>query len=237
MCEIIEKGVLKDIAYYVKKLKMSDLPQILALQQAVVNSLPDQETLQPLTIEEFQYILQGNGLMIGVFVDEQLIAFRALLIPELDDQGLGKDIGLVDEADLKRVLYQEISNVHPDFRGYGLQKKMAQIIMKKIDASRFDYVLATVMPYNIPSMKDKFYQGMYIAALKEKYGGKLRYIFAKPLHKELQLEKESVWISMGDIEGQKNLLHNGYVGIAIKEQGNKWFVEFKKALEKRLGQI
>ncbi|MFC5543379.1 GNAT family N-acetyltransferase [Ureibacillus suwonensis] len=234
MCEVIEEGVLKDIPYHVKKLKVDHIPQILDLQQAVVDSLPDKQTLEPLSDEEFRFILEGNGLMIGVFIEDRLIAFRALLIPEMDDQGLGKDIGLTEEEDLKRVLYQEISNVHPDFRGYGLQKKMAQIIMKHIDMSNFDYVLATVMPYNIPSIKDKLHQGMYIAALKEKYGGKLRYIFFKPLHKKPKLKKESVFISMGDIEGQKNLLHNGYIGVAIKEQGDDWFVEYKKVLDEGL---
>lgn len=235
MGEVIEQGVLNDIPYEVKKLTLDDLPQILTLQKTVVDALPDKEALQPLTVEEFQNILKGNGVLVGVFVEDRLIAFRALLIPDMDDQDLAKDIGLSDEADLKRVCYQEISNVHPDFRGYGFQKKMASIIMKLIDTSQFDYVLATVMPYNIPSIKDKFHQGMHIAAVKEKYGGKLRYIFFKPLHKELPLAEESVFCSMGDIEGQKHLLNNGYVGVALKQQGDDWLVEYKKVLRKGLG--
>lgn len=228
MSEVLEQGVLGDIPYYVRRLTVEDLQRILDLQQEVVKALPNQETLEPLSAEEFLFILKGNGLMIGIFNHDRLIAFRALLIPIVDDQSLGRDIGLTDEADLKRILYQEISNVHPDFRGYGLQKKMATIIMNQIDTSKFDYVLATVMPYNIPSIKDKFHQGMYIAALKEKYGRKLRYIFVKYLHKHLQLRDESVFISMGDIEGQQNLLHNGYVGVAYKKQDDDWFIEYKK---------
>ena len=42
--------------------------------------------------------------------------------------------------------------------------------------SKYDYVCCTVAPFNIPSLKDKFAQGMAIAALKEKYGGSLRYV-------------------------------------------------------------
>ncbi|WP_342463014.1 GNAT family N-acetyltransferase [Ureibacillus sp. FSL K6-8385] len=234
MSEIIEQGVLRDIPYHVKKLKVDDLPQILDLQRTVVDALPHKDILEPLSAEEFEYILKGNGIVIGVFVGDRLIAFRALLIPEIDDQHLGKDIGL-NEEDLKRVIYQEISNVHPEFRGYGLQKKMAKIIMKLIDDSEFDYVMATVMPYNIPSIKDKLHQGMHIAALKEKYGGKLRYIFVKPLRKKLKLKKEAVLIPMGDIEGQKNLLHNGYIGVAIKHQCDDWYVEYRKVEAEDLG--
>ena len=35
---------------------------------------------------------------------------------------------------------------------------------------------AAPLPFNIPSLKDKFAQGMEIAALKEKYGGSMRYV-------------------------------------------------------------
>ena len=42
--------------------------------------------------------------------------------------------------------------------------------------SKYDYVCCTVAPFNIPSLKDKFSQGMEIAALKEKYGGSMRYV-------------------------------------------------------------
>ncbi len=72
----------------------------------------------------------------------------------------------------------------------------------------------TVAPFNIPSLKDKFAQGMEIAALKEKYGGSLRYVFVK----ELRGDKESDWtdvqsILMSDASGQQALLSEGIVGM------------------------
>lgn len=229
MSEVIYEGCLGGTPFIVKQLTENDLKDILSLQQVVVDALPNKETLEPLSAEEFLFILHGNGIMIGAFVEDELIAFRALLIPEMDDEGLGADIGLSEE-DRKRVLYQEITNVHPNFRGHGLQKKLADCIMKQIDTSEFHYILSTVMPYNIPSLKDKFYQGMRIAALKAKYGGKMRYIFVKRLIAEQCLEENSVFLSMGDIEGQKELLHKGYVGVSLKQQEDDWLVEYRKVL-------
>lgn len=224
----IYEGQLGERPFEVKKLDKSYLSKILALQKVVCDALPDQDILQPLTEEEFLYILDGQGLLIGAFADEQLIAFRALLIPEIDDEHLGFAIGLENESDLKRVLYQEISNVHPDFRGYGLQKTLAKVIMQQIDIKDFDYLAATVKPYNIASLKDKFSQGFYIVGLKYAYGGKLRYVFVLDLRKQPQYEEETVTISMGDVEAQTRLLQEGFVGVAMKPLADDWVVDYQK---------
>ena len=181
MMTYIAQGYLGETPYRVKVLKLEQLTQIEKLQTEVIAALPDENTLQPLSEEEFTFILDGHGLMIGVYVGEELIAFRALLEPPIDDEHLGRDCGL-SEKELPRVLYQEVSNVSPRYRGYGLQKKMAQIIMEQIDLSKYDYICSTVKPSNIPSLKDKFSQGQQVIGLKEKYVHKLRYIFFKKLH-------------------------------------------------------
>lgn len=228
MSKIIYQDHLGEQTFYVRHLAADDLEEIMEVQQKVIDALPNKELLQPLTEEEFLTILTGGGIMLGAFVEDGLIAFRALLIPELDDEGLGADIGLAKEEDLRRVMYLEITNVLPTYRGYGLQKQLGNMIMKEIDISRFDYVLSTVMPYNIPSLKDKFYQGMHIEKLKDKYGGKLRYIFVKYVNKELELEDKPILLAMGDYKAQQTLLNQGYIGIALHEKDNDWFVEFRK---------
>lgn len=224
----IYEGILDEQSYYVKILNKSDLPKVLALQEVVYEALPNKDILQPLSEEEFLVMLKGDGLLIGTFVGEKLIAFRGVVAPKIDEEHLGYDIGLVKESDLKRVLYQEISNVHPDYRGYGLQKTLAKVIMRQIDMNQYDYLAATVMPYNIASLKDKFAQGFYIVSLKYIYGGKLRYVFALDLREEPNYEDEPVTISMGDVESQQRLLQEGFIGVEMKPLGNDWVVIYKK---------
>ena len=86
--------------YEVYVLKESHIPQLMKLQHEVFEALENKAILQPLDEQELSFILQGNGIMIGVFVEGKLIAFRALLEPAIDEEHLGYDIGLSTEAEL-----------------------------------------------------------------------------------------------------------------------------------------
>lgn len=214
--------------FHVTLLSLEHIEQILLLQNVVVEALEDKSRLQPLSQEEFQYILEGNGMMIGAFIENELIAFRALLVPPIDDEHLGLDIG-IPERELHRVIYQEISNVHPNWRGNGMQKILATVIMDELqkEDSKYDYVCCTVAPFNIPSLKDKFAQGMEIAALKEKYGGSMRYVFVK----ELRGVKERDWtdiksVPMNNAGGQQALLSEGYRGFEMEKVDGDFIVKF-----------
>ncbi|RWS41613.1 GNAT family N-acetyltransferase [Bacillus mycoides] len=229
---ILYEGTLKqnNDPFHVTLLSLEHMEQILSLQNVVVEALEDKGRLQPLSLEEFQYILEGNGMMIGAFIENELIAFRALLVPPIDDEHLGIDIGLL-ESELHRVIYQEISNVHPNCRGNGMQKILAAVIMGELqkEDSKYDYVCCTVAPFNIPSLKDKFAQGMKIAALKEKYGGSMRYVFVKELRENKETDGKDVKnVAMSDFNGQKKLLTEGYRGHKMEKYHETYSVQFKK---------
>lgn len=226
---MIATGTLGQAVYEVHVLTEAHIPQLMTLQLEVVEALENKTILQPLDEDELSFILRGNGVMIGVFVEGKLIAFRALLQPEIDDEHLGYDIGLTTVAELKKVLYQEISNVHPHYRGFGLQRTMADLIMQQMDLTKFTVVCATVMPGNIASLKDKFSQGMHVAALKYKYGGKLRYVFMKDFMREEQATwQEEAFVSMDDTETQQQLLKAGFVGRSMKQDEETWLVQYVK---------
>lgn len=226
--EIIYDGMLGETPFFVIKLTLQHLQQIEELQVEVYEDLVDQSILQPLSTEEFEYILNGHGMMIGAYVGEELIAFRALLNPPIDEEHLGYDCGIA-ESEFQRVLYQEISNVSPKYRGYGLQKTLATVVMENIDLEKYDYVCSTVKPYNIPSLKDKFSQDLVIKGLKIKYVDKLRYIFYKDLRQEMSPNfTEKQVISMGDTTAQQQLLKQGFLGTSMFEENNDWFVVYEK---------
>lgn len=226
--EIIYDGMLGATPFFVIKLTLQHLQQIEELQVEVYEALADQSILQPLSTEEFEYILNGHGMMIGAYVGEELIAFRALLNPPIDEEHLGYDCGIA-ENEFQRVLYQEISNVSPKYRGYGLQKTLATVVMENIDLEKYDYVCSTVKPYNIPSLKDKFSQDLVIKGLKIKYVDKLRYIFYKDLRQEMSPNfTEKQVVSMGDTTAQQQLLKQSFLGTSMFEENNDWFVVYEK---------
>ncbi|WP_077297015.1 hypothetical protein [Virgibacillus pantothenticus] len=229
---IIATGKLpsKEQPFYVRFLNNEDIFEILYLQNMVRQSLEVADFLQPLTVQEYEHILSGNGSMIGVFVDDRLIAFRAMLIPEINDpEHLGIDLGL-NELQRQKMLYSEISNVHPDFRGNRLQTYMGKLLFAQIDQPSFQYVATTVAPFNIASLKDKLALDMEIHALKEKYNGKLRYILFRDLHttKNGKSYTDKQEVNMNAIARQQQLLQLGYQGNSICQSDNTYWVRYVK---------
>lgn len=220
---MIAQGNLGNEPYSVRLLTMADCAEIEVMQQQVIDDLQDKNILQPLSHAEIANILTGNGIMIGAFSKDKLIAFRALLDPQDDPEHLGRD-GHLAEDQLATVIYQEVSTVHPQYRGHGLQKKLAEIIMAQVDTTKYRYACATVMPFNIASLKDKFSQQMQVVALKYKYGGKLRYVFMKDLLAPTPNYTEEQWLLMADTEAQQAVLAEGYVGIAMAQKKEAWYV-------------
>ena len=204
------------------------LPEVLALQERIIGVLEQPEFLQPLTHEEFVYILSGNGMLAGAFVDDRFIAFRAMLDPGEDEEHLGSDAG-VSQNKLSSVLYSEISGVDPDFRGHGLQTTLGKWLMEHVERDRYRYICTTVAPFNIPSLKDKFALGLRIKGLKVKYGHKLRYILFKDLQepfRETTSQQKSVL--MEKTEEQQKLLREGWIGESIEKKDDHWYVIYVK---------
>lgn len=226
---ITNQALRKMQPMYMKRLYLEDLPVIEQVQKEVIDSLPEKAILQPLSTEEFLFILNERGLLIGAFVEDRLIGFRALLIPEIDEEHLGLDLGLPEE-DLPHVIYQEISAVLPEYRGNRLQQKLAEVIMKELPnlEENFRYICCTVAPMNIPSLKDKFLQQMHIGALKEKYAGMERYILVKDLEQRTVRYENHTTAKLDDLERQRQLLAEGYVGIGFQLVKGFHEIEFGK---------
>ena len=212
----------------VRKVTILQLDELVELQRQVINGLSTESFLQPLTREEFQSILNGKGILIGAFVEERMIAFRGMLEPELDEEHLGRDAGLSGDQ-LHKVLYSEVTNVHPAYQGNGLQVILGELIMKEVDGQRFSYICATVAPFNIPSLKDKFALGMHIVSLKEKYGNLLRYVLIKKLDSPLiPNESSTKIIAMSNTEHQQELLNDGWIGTELTKLNDEWVIRFNK---------
>ena len=129
---------------------------------------------------------------------------------------------------MSSVVYQEISNVLPRYRGHRLQKLMGEVLMEQLRKEEFKYVCATVAPYNIASLRDKFAQQMEIAALKRKYGGLLRYVFVKHLHEEGKEYETEQYIPMQDTKSQQKLLTEGWRGTGVSCGPDGWLVRYSK---------
>jgi hypothetical protein len=71
--------------------------------------------------------------------------------------------------------------------------------------------------------------GFVIRNLKEKYGGKLRYIVYQNLRGPIKIiSKDKVFVKHVDIDEQKKVLKRGFLGIDILESPQGFQVVFAK---------
>lgn len=173
-----------------------DLKDVLELQILVYENLENKEVLETIEAEEFIEMIE-QGFIIGMFKGEELKAVRAMYIPPVDDpEHLASDGGVEQREE---VIYSEITFIHPDARGQGLQTKLGRELIKKVrDDGRFNYVFTTVMPTNLPSLKDKLRLGFKIVNTRYMYGGKLRHVLQLNLRHQLQGTGEPQKINYND---------------------------------------
>jgi ribosomal protein S18 acetylase RimI-like enzyme len=173
-----------------------DLEDVLELQNMVYEDLENKEVLETIEAEEFSEMIE-QGFIIGMFKGDDLKAVRAMYIPPVDDpEHLAADGGVEQREE---VIYSEITFIHPDERGQGLQTKLGRELIKKVkDDGRFNYVFTTVMPTNLPSLKDKLRLGFKIVNTRYMYGGKLRHVMQLNLRHPLEGTGEPKKVNYND---------------------------------------
>lgn len=186
-----------------------ELEDVLELQDFVYDNLDDKEVLETIGRDEFNEMIE-QGFIIGIFKEDELKAVRAMYIPPLDDpEHLAEDGGVKDRT---QVIYSEITFIHPEERGQGLQTRLGHELLNKVrEDGRFKYVFTTVMPTNPPSLKDKLRLGFKIINTRHMYGGKLRHVLQLNLEDPLEVEGEPEKINYKDTNW---MLENGskYIG-------------------------
>jgi ribosomal protein S18 acetylase RimI-like enzyme len=203
--------------------------EILTLQQEVAAQIEPRGSYFALSEAEVLEILNGSGLAVGVRVDGRLIAFCFALFPGFRSDNLGRDFGMT-AAELEQVAHLEAAVVHPDYRGNAFAKKMAGFLVAEIrEAKRWRYVMNTVSPFNIPSLKTTLALGLLIQKLKVKYNDVLRYIFCLDLKKPVSIDMQSVIrVSANDLPRQQKLLANGYYGFRLENQAGDTIILYGK---------
>lgn len=145
--------------------------QVLALQDIAVGPL-----MFPITAQEVQDMLAGgHGCIFGVWVDEALIAFLAITVPDLGEHNLGRDAGLPAEA-LSAIAQWTAVVVHPGYRGHGLHARLLHHSLACPDWPQVRHWLATVRCENTFSLNNFLAVGARVVARIRKYDGNERFL-------------------------------------------------------------
>jgi len=226
-----EGGEPLTVPYTMRYLDESYLEQVLNLQGMIVQNLPSPDLLQPFPPDFMRQHVSNKGRIIGVSADSELIAFRALYFPDMDDHewNLGFDVGL-QESELTDVANLQMVCVNPLYRGNQLGLKMNRHAIRFLkEETDYVHLFATVHPRNHWNVRILMKSGFVIRSLKEKYGGKLRYIVYQNLRTPFKImSKAKVLVKHMDIDEQKKVLESGFLGIDLLESLQGFQVVFAK---------
>ncbi|MEI6103398.1 MAG: GNAT family N-acetyltransferase [Methanothrix sp.] len=225
---ILEAGYLKGSGdshearskYIIRFLTEYDLQDVIKLQEIVLHGLKDSEIYYPASQEKLKKYLSEKTFALGVLTGEGLIGFNCIHTPGDEQDNLGRDIGMSKE-DLKKVAHIKFSFVHPDYRGNSFQLKLIKYTLDVINSVGCCHVLCTVSPKNYYSLRNMFQSGFLIKEITKKYGGLIRCI----LFKNICISAHPTWqdvmiIKSSDIEVQKKLLNEGFLGFNVSKDPN-----------------
>ena len=212
------------LKYTVGFLNEKHLPLVMTLQEIIIQRLQRPDLLQPFPCDFMKQHMGHQGVVLGVFVEHRLAAFRNIYFPASGDKewNLGRDLGLSEE-DLTKVANLQMVCVHPDYRGNGLALKMNQVSLGLLRERGFHrHICATVSPYNVWNLPVLLASGFRVVALKSKYGGKLRYIVYQDLQRPFLFDDNSAFeVQLDDFNTQKKWLDAGFYGVALDKRENK----------------
>lgn len=216
----IERGILRkktehgfeEKEYQMHLIGKDHLSQIIRLQDIVVENLNLSDIFQSDSREFLKDELKKGGKVIGVFTEDDLIAYRFITMPKGESMNLGVDLGLPKKM-LERVGHLETTIVHPDYRGNGLQRKTLYHALEIFNELDYNHICSTISPENYHSLKNIMSGGLVIKKLKEKYGGKLRFVLHRDLHQYPKTQYHQV-LEIDDVETVKRdkILEKGFVG-------------------------
>ena len=156
-----------------------DLSEILALQRTVTQNVGDSELFVSTTREELEDSLR-NDWCLAVYDGDKMVAFTLMVRNRITERNLGVYLGYCEEELLQCVTY-DTTFVHPDYRGFGLQRELGR--MKDEAAVRMGAreALSTISPQNAYSLSNARQRGFAICEERILYSGVRRYLMRKEL--------------------------------------------------------
>lgn len=168
-------------AYTFSLAQPAELDELYALIRRVWELLEDKDVfaVENLTKEWFATYLGGRGFCVTArAADGELAGLLAVCFPGLDEDNLGHDIGLTDEA-LMNVCLMDIAAVAPEHRGHHLEQRLLLLAEAQLAGTPYRTLMCSVSPHNPPSLHSVEKCGYRVVLTKEKYGGHLRHILLK----------------------------------------------------------
>ncbi|WP_342644019.1 GNAT family N-acetyltransferase [Rhodoligotrophos ferricapiens] len=197
-----------------REIGAADVAAVHELHLAATQKVGRPDLIRPESRAFFEKMVSGAGRIVGLFDDEGLLAYGVLqwdLSIEEDPYG---PLGLDRSASLAKLAG---TSVRPAAWGCGLH---SQLIAWRIEAARslgFRHLYSTSAPGNHRSWTNLIGEGFGICALKEQYGGHLRFLLTRTVDEPVRQARSGEWCAVEAIGRQRQLLGAGHQGVAWRK--------------------
>lgn len=219
----VEHGMLRVdgssslLPFEMRFVRRNELDALFQMHHVILKYLAHPHQFRPDSREFMAKHIDVRGRTVGVFVDNELVAYAAISFPDGDSDNLGRDLPLPPE-EFAHIADYDGSAVHPRFRGNGLQKKMTVMRHRYALAHDRYHILGTVSPLNAFSLSNFLNIGCLVKNIKTKYGGMTRLI----IHMDLRDKQPTAFVDdslcdveLIDVEQITALLRNKFQGFRV----------------------
>ena len=161
-----------------REAKPEDIDKVMALQDAIMEALPNKDLYAPFSREESIAQLEHDICFIAECDGE--VAGYSVMIPNDPDnpENYGKYFNY-DREQLARTASMDLTMVAPKYRGRGLQRIFNKLRIGRAIAMGATEALTTISPDNPYSYRNFLILNFEIVDTRKLYGGKDRYILRK----------------------------------------------------------
>ena len=166
--------------FHIREADINDMDTVLALQDMIMDALPDKDIYAPFTEEETRDQLENDYCWLA-FAENGDVAGVSVLVPNTkEDQSTNYGHYFdYDEEHLSRTASFDMTMVVPKYRGYGLQRFFNKLrIAKAIELGATEGI-TSISPENPYSYNNFLILNFEIADRRKLYGGKDRYLLRK----------------------------------------------------------
>ena len=161
-----------------RKAGPEDIDEVVALQERIVDALPDKDLYQASTREEYLTQLTEDVCFIAE-CDGKTAGFSVMVPNDPDNpRNYGKYLDYSREQ-LAKTVSLDLTMVDPEFRGRGIQRIFNKLRIGTAIEMGAEEGLCTISPDNPYSYRNFLILNFVIIEEREMYGGKQRYILRK----------------------------------------------------------
>ncbi len=169
-----------DYDFTFRRCGAEQLDTICDIQEETLSLLEDDRLLRRNSREALASCLEHPHVTIGVFSGEEMAAFGILYRAGNSEDNLGCLLGLSGDA-LERTAAVKLTIVRPAYRGYGLQRRLIELLEHEAGQLGIERLCATASPANIHSLRNFTAAGYDRCGRVTVYGGLERELFYKKL--------------------------------------------------------